>query len=385
VSSITARSRIERYLLVAVWVLLLVHAGAYSAVHAAKGPLVPRPLAARKGEAPWEAPQFFQADRKGRISILRPSTLEVFPLGENDRLGEAVKLKANALGRSGPLIDGAMSADGDWLVREGPRARLFRGGKEVTLEDSGWYLAGLGWLRGDPLLSVEPARTVPGPQPKGPPPLVLRWTGRAWETLLTDVSLPGIDEPLDPTARAYRQVELLGDSKGTLWAANTYRYLVRRFSPSGKLKLKIAVGKGEVQQRKDASAAQKTFAREVGKSGLARQKGAVIQAATAVPVTDALAEGRDGKMYFLVHQGWEGGDFALDRYDTVRSILERVPLRLQNVGVMSMASGKDGLYIAAFSAQRGRWKILWGDIDAAAWKPVNGAKIDDLAQGPDEP
>ena len=365
--------------------LLLVPAGASSAVLAAKGPLVPQPLAARNGEATWDGPQFFQADRKGRISILRPATLEVFPLGENDRLGESVKLKANAMGRSGPLIDGAMSADGDWLIREGPRARLFRDGKEVTLEDSGWYLAGLGWLRDDPLLSVEPARTVPGPQPKGPPPLVLRWTGKAWETLLTDVSLPGIDEPLDPAARAHRQVELLGDSKGTLWTSNTYRYLVRRFSPSGKLKLKIAVGKDEVQQRKDAPAAQKAFAREVGKSGLAGQKGAVVQAATAVPVTDALAEGRDGKMYFLVHQGWEGGDFALDRYDPVRSILERVPIGLQNVGVMNMASGKDGLYIAAFSAQRGRWKIPWSDIDAAPWKPVKGAKIDDLAQSPDEP
>jgi hypothetical protein len=382
-STITARASIDRGL----WVVAggLLFAALSPAARSAQVPLVPEPVTARKGETTLSGPQVLQADRKGRLSILRPATLEVFSVGEGDRLGEPMKLKANAMGRPGPQIGGAMSSNGDWLVREGPRARLFRDGKEATLEDSGWFLAGLGWLRDDPLVSVEPVRTVPGPRIKGDLPLVLRWTGKAWETLVVDVPLPESEDVLDPAARAHRRVEMLGDSKGTLWVANTYRYLVRRYGPSGKLRLTIAVGKDEVQQRKEAVALQKAFVEGAGKSSLASRKGAVVQAATAKPVTDALAEGRDGRMYFLVHQGGEGGGFVLDRYDPFRSLLERVPLQLQDVGVMSLVSGKDGLYIAAFSAQRGRWKISWEDLEEAAWKPVKGVKIDNLEQKPEEP
>lgn len=382
-STTTARASIDRGARVAAAGLLI--SVLAPAARAAESPLVPQRLAARKGEATWAGPQVFQADRKGRVSLLRPGTLEVFRLDENDRLGEPVKLVANSMSRPGPRFGGAMSADGDWLLREGSRVKLFRDGKEVTLEDSGWGLAGLGWLRDAPLVSVEPGRTVPGPLYKGDPPLVLRWTGKAWETLVVDDPLPGVEDVFDPVARAHRRVEMLGDSKGTLWLASSYRYVVRRYGPSGKLRLTISVGKAEVQQRQDSAALQKSFAAGAAKAGMLQGKGAVAQAATAKPVIDALAEGRDGNMYFLVHLAGEGGDFVLDRYDPLGVRLERVPLRLQDVGLMSLASGKDGLYIATFNAQRGRWKITWEDLDQADWKPVKGVKIDNLEQVPEEP
>jgi hypothetical protein len=359
--------------------------GAAAVSRPEKSPLVAQSLNSAKGVGAWQGPQFLQADRKGRVSILRPATLEIFSFREDGSLQKSGKLEANSMERSGARGRAAMSPGGDWLIQEGARIALFRDGKETTLADPGWYLRGLGWLRDDPLLSVEPARTVPAPAPKGPPPLVLRWTGKAWETMIAEPMPPGVDDPLDESVRTRRWVELLGDSRGTLWVANSYRYLVQRYSSSGKLKLKIAVGKGEVERRKDAAQAQRAFAGEIAESGRTAEKGFVAQAATGLQVLDALAEGRDGKMYFLVHQGWEGGDFALDRYDAVRAVLERALVRLQNVGVMTMASGKDGLYLAAFSAQRGRWKISWEDIDAAAWKPIKDARIDDFAQAGDEP
>jgi hypothetical protein len=347
--------------------------------------LTPQAIISAKGAGSWEGPQFLQADRAGRASILRAATLDLYSFRDDGALEKLGKLEANSMDRTGARGSAAMSRSGDWLVQQGAGVQLFRDGKEVTLVDSGWYLRGLGWLRDDPLLSVEPVRTVRGPAPKGTPPLVLRWTGKAWETLVEEANPPGVDDPLDMSVRLRRWVELQGDSRGTLWVANSYRYQVRRYSPSGKLKLKIAVGKDEVQPRKDAAQAQKAFADEMAKSGRAAGKGFIVQAATGARVLDALVEGRDGKMYFLVHQGWDGGDFALDSYDPARAILERAPLRLQNVGLMTMASGRGGLYIAAFSGQRGRWKVSGEDIDAALWKPVKDAKIDDLAQVAGEP
>ncbi len=59
-------------------------------------------------------------------------------------------------------------------------------------------------------------------------------------------------------------------------------------------------------------------------------------------------------------------------------MLERVPLKLRNLGVMTLAGGKDGLYLATFSAQRGRWRIPWAEIDAADWRSVPQVKIDGL-------
>ncbi|PYQ67448.1 MAG: hypothetical protein DMF53_01700 [Acidobacteria bacterium] len=45
-------------------------------------------------------------------------------------------------------------------------------------------------------------------------------------------------------------------------------------------------------------------------------------------------------------------------------------------GRYTIASGRDGLYIAAWSGKEGRWRLSWDTLDQAKWKPVKGCEID---------
>ena len=88
-----------------------------------------------------------------------------------------------------------------------------------------------------------------------------------------------------------------------------------------------------------------------------------------------LSQGRDGCFYFLVRTK-EGG-VALDRYDSGRVVLERLPLKFETEGSLSIAAGRDALYLAAWNGRKGRWRIAWDDLEQARWQRVEGARIDD--------
>jgi len=324
-----------------------------------------------------------QADRPGRLFLLRTSTLELYPLSPEGKAGDAVKLKTAAMEHPAQRLRAAMDSSGDWVVREGPRVRLFRDGKEEPVDELSWLVSGVGMLRGDPVVSVDPVRVKPGPKDDGAPPLVLRWTGKAWETFVTEPLPAGTKDPWDVGVVEDRTVLLLGDADGFLWVANANKYRIRRYSAAGKLRLELTVGDAKVRRREDAQKAQQDFERQALRTGGSGEK-LTAQVATAVPVIEALAAGRDGKTYFLVHNPGKGSDFSLDRYDPVRAMLERTGITLLDPGVITMASGKEGLYFAAFSGQRGRWKLGWEELDSATWKPVEGARIQGQPQRKDE-
>jgi hypothetical protein len=345
--------------------------------------LVPHPLADEKGAPAWSGPQMIQADRQGHLFLLRTSTLEVYPLTAEGKAGDAVALKTGAMEHTAPRLRAAMDSSGDWMVREGSRVRLFRDGKEEPVDELSWLLSGVGMLRGDPVVSVDPVRVKPGPKDGGPPPLVLRWTGKAWEALVTEPLPAGMKDPWEMGVREDRAVLLLGDADGLLWVANANKYRIRRYSAAGRLRLELTVGEAKVRRREDAGKAQQDFERQALRTGGSGEN-VTAQVATAVPVIEALAAGRDGKTYFLVHNSGEGSDFALDRYDPARAVLERTGVTLRDPGVITMASGKESLYFAAFSGQRGRWKLGWEELDSAIWKPVEGARIQGLPQRKDE-
>ena len=45
-------------------------------------------------------------------------------------------------------------------------------------------------------------------------------------------------------------------------------------------------------------------------------------------------------------------------------------LGLDLTGNATLAAGRDALYLAAHSGDRGRWKISWDDLDRARWKKI---------------
>ncbi|HYG65471.1 MAG TPA: hypothetical protein VEL74_23015 [Thermoanaerobaculia bacterium] len=165
-------------------------------------------------------------------------------------------------------------------------------------------------------------------------------------------------------------------SDSRLWAAFSYRHQFHEYSSSGRLLTEIIVEGGEVREVEDAEARRQQAAQteaELAKEGI---RSRVVEV-TAKPVGIAVSEGRDGRMYFLVHggSGTAGSQISLERFDPARVILERVSLPIPAPGRGSMASGSDGLYIAPFQPKNGLWRIPWEDLDAAEWEPVQGVEI----------
>jgi hypothetical protein len=93
---------------------------------------------------------------------------------------------------------------------------------------------------------------------------------------------------------------------------------------------------------------------------------------TAEPLTEALAEGRDGRVYFLVlGQGDGGSEVALERFEPASGSLDRAPVAMPDPGRGTMAAGRDGLYIAAYAAKKGIWRLPWEQLEQAAWTPLD--------------
>ena len=89
-----------------------------------------------------------------------------------------------------------------------------------------------------------------------------------------------------------------------------------------------------------------------------------------------MARGLDGCLYLLVRTQGEG--VALDRYDPTRVALERLPLQLEIGDALTMAAGRNALYLAAGDGRKGRWRIDWDVLDQARWQKIANARIDDI-------
>ncbi len=172
---------------------------------------------------------------------------------------------------------------------------------------------------------------------------------------------------------------LAGDRQGKLWAARQYGYRVQRFTPGGRVLLDITVDGGAVRQgQKEESKGIEVKLRGSSNPAEAtrnpRQEKGTFFEFTAESVIEALTEGRDGRLYLFVKTG--DGGMALDRYDPARAVVERAPLRMSLKNRPSLAAGRDGLYLAAWDAMNGRWRISWEALEQAEWKKVENAKID---------
>ncbi len=301
------------------------------------------------------------------------------------KLGEPVKWR---FAHTAPFLPlrATLSRNGDWLLFEPPLVRLFRGDKEDPLPKTEWSPFGVGFLRDDPLVSVRPWRIVPGKPHSAPsiPPLVLRWNGKSWETLISEPLPAGMKDPLAPAVTQLRMVHLLGDSAGRLWVANERVYRLRRFSAAGKLQLELTLGAQRLSERDDAGKVQSRL-RAMAKDWNAPPGGTIqVSAASARTKIAALTEGRDGKIYLLAGEAGEGSGYTLDRFDPATVELERTRVRLPELSWVSAASGKDALYLVAANPEQGIWKLSWQEIDAADWKPVRGARVNGTGDAPRE-
>lgn len=328
----------------------------------------------------WEGAQFVRSDRAGNVFLFRGDSFEVYPVSRSGELGKPERLQTTNEG-SGLVLDAVLSPAGDqWLVHADGKVRLFVDGKEKPLPPLSWLPWTVGFLRGTPLVGVMP-RPSPSAvlhlQDLGAVPWFLTLDNDRWSTMLEHSDLTAEAAWKDRSkwnewvARYASSVAAARDGK--LWVASQHSYRVQRLSPSGRTLLEIDAGKDKAKEspqklpeNAEAAAAIRQLEAQGGK--------AQFRPFTEKAVIADLVEGNDHAIYLLVHTSGDSS-LALDRYDNVRGVLERIPLSLKGDGRLTLAAGKDGLYVAPFRAAGGLWRISWTTLESAPWKEVEEVKI----------
>lgn len=354
--------------------LLLVFLGSISRGETAPEP-PPLRLQAFATGLEWEGSHFVRSDRKGNVYLFRAETGEVYPVSKSGEMGKPQRLQT-ANESLGYVHSAALSPSGNtWLIYSESRIRLFMDGKEKPIPSPEWRPWSVGFLRDTPVVCVVP-RPTPAAHLRlkdlGAVPWLVTFDDDSWSTLVEHSELSAETawkerSKMNDWIAEYAGF-LVGDRKGKLWMASQYGYRVQRLSPSGRPLLEISVKGREAAQQPKVAAGTADMVKQ------AEARGGKAYPFTAAQVVAALVEGADGAIYLLVNPG-DGDTLALDRYDSVRGILERASLSLKGSGNFTLASGKDGLYLAAWNAKDGRWRIPWQAIEEATWKEVEGVEV----------
>jgi hypothetical protein len=329
-------------------------------------------LAPLKGAAAalhWDGQQFIQADAHGDVFLLRSDPLEIYPLTKSHDLGEPVHLEPVA--RSGLPIDAAMSPDGSWALNLGSKIHHFVDGHEVPVPELAPGLKPLfvGFLRGELVATVTPMPRGAAESDHGIP-LLVRAASDSWSAELRE----GPHAPADPgTERAYRAAMVLDAREGRYFLARqyTYRIELRRLGRDSALEeLRLGDGPPTLKRYTDAERARLLADAQAA----AGSQASTINVSPARATLLALARrGPAGPLYALLGAGIAGEGCALDRIDWEERRVERVPLSFPCKGRVSLAAGRDGLYLAEWNGREGRFFVSWTALEEAKWTAVKEA------------
>ncbi len=341
---------------------------------AGKPVLAPTPMA--EGSVTWEGPQFVRADQDGKVYFLRGRKLEVYPLGKDGKLAPPVRLSLLA-GTTDSVREAALDRSGErWLLLADGQAHLFVEGQEKELPalvDQPWSA---GFVRDAPVIAVVPRPAVGR---SGEIPWLVEADRDRWNSVV-DLAAVYRGDPLERGRRsdviAQAATFLFGDREGRLWTARQYAYRLEHYSRGGRRLLSLTVGGGKVSEREVAKPVEidlrenaDTPAVSNESAGGHEERKATFRPFTAMSVALDITEARDGKVYLLVRT--ESGGLAIDRYDPTAALLERRDLDLQVEGRMTIAAGREALYLAAWNGTSGRWQISWDRLDESkSWREV---------------
>ena len=355
--------------------LLVAFCTAFAGAEAAPELRSLRPQTFAKG-LEWKGSHFLRADRAGNVYLFRAEKGEVYPISKSGELGKPQHLQT-ANESLGYVHSVALSPSGDsWLVHAESRIRLFVDGKEKPIPSPEWRPWSVGFVRDTPMVCVVP-RPTPAAHLRlknlGATPWLVAFDGDRWSNIMEHSELSAEAAWKERSKMNEWIAEyagfLAGDRKGKLWMASQYGYRVQRLSAGGKslLEIRVKMRKSDSPQRKEQAGAAQM-------SKQAEARGGTAHSFEATQVIADLTEGADGALYLLVNPG-DGDTLALDRYDPVRGVLERASLSLKGSGNYTLASGKDGLYLAGWNTDTGRWRLPWQTIEQADWKEIEGAEI----------
>jgi len=320
-----------------------------------------------------KALQFLDADAKGRVFLLHGDTLavdQILPSGKTVSWREPQGKE----GSDAKLSDAALSPDGSsWVLTTvaGDKVSLLTQDDLRQLPTLRWWVSSLTYTTDGPVLAVLPSwqggTDAASRAEWEKPPSLLRLDGQTWQTLSVQDELQLISEkpPVLPSfdqIKAERDVKLAAGRNGAFWAAQQNAYVLKHYSRQGAVEESVAVNGGRVQWKErteaDFKALEKTFGRKINRA----------HKMAAVRVVRGLTA-QANRVYQVVETP-EG--VALDRWDADSQALDRLLLDgiAPGPSYLSLAVGRDGLYIAARGLGEPIWRLDWQRLEDARWKAV---------------
>jgi hypothetical protein len=330
------------------------------------------------------ASQVLKADAQGRVFLLHGDTLKVDQILPSGRIVAGRTPHGKEASDAG-VMDAALSPDGSsWLVSTGPDELMLLSGEDRRqLPTPHWWLSALAYTTDGPVVAVLPA-WVGGADATGHtewdrPPFLLRFDDQKWQTL-------SVQEPLDDPHGAQghppvvpsleqikgeRDIRLAAERKGALWTMQQNAYLLKRYSRQGAVEESVAVNGGKVQWKDRTEEDWRALEKASQAAGMTFTRSRHPKAAAVRVVRGLTAQ--DNRVYLVVETP-EGG-LALDRWDVGTQVLDRLLLAGITPGrsYLSVAAGRDGLYMAARGLGGPIWRLDWQRLENAKWKVVPDA------------
>lgn len=332
----------------------------------------------------WDAGQYLQADRKGRVFVFRADTLGVYPVDAKGQLGEPTRLvvAGSDPNASRRITHAALAPAGDdWLLSPFMGQPLwFPAGREKPLPSLPQHPSAVGFVGSTPVIAVLPlgqGQSASPPTLPGENPLLLELSGTEWRVRTRfDYAEPEAGafnrQHVSTWARVLGARRLAARGDGKLWVAHVHAYRLELQTSAGRKLVEMQVGPdhGEVRAHSEAEVAEIEAA--LKSRNLPVGPGA-SHGLRADPVIIGLAAGRDDRAYLV---GRAGGRFFLDRFDPSSGELTRLELTGLEGNNFTLAAGSGALYLASVNGLAGRWRIDWASLEAAEWQRVQGARVD---------